>query len=57
MTAIPAGGRGRRLALCVPPTPTAVPAATLAAAALRGITRVYGSVAQAVALAYGTESR
>ena len=60
MTAIPALVAGvAEVVLCVPPDRTgAVPAATLAAAAIAGVTEVYAiGGAQAVgAMAYGTES-
>jgi histidinol dehydrogenase len=60
MTAIPALVAGvPELALCVPPGSSGViPAATLAAAALVGVTEVYrvGGAQAIAALAYGTES-
>ena len=60
MTAIPAQVAGvSELALCVPPDSSGlVPAATLAAAALVGVTEVYrvGGAQAIAALAYGTES-
>jgi histidinol dehydrogenase len=60
MTAIPARIAGvGRVALCVPPGPDgAVPAATLAAAALAGVDEVYrvGGAQAIAALAYGTAS-
>jgi histidinol dehydrogenase len=60
MTAIPAQVAGvAEIALCVPPDSSgAVPAATLAAAALVGVTEVYrvGGAQAIAALAYGTES-
>jgi histidinol dehydrogenase len=60
MTAIPAhlAGVGERV-LCVPPAPDGtVPTATLAAAALAGVTEVYriGGAQAIAALAYGTET-
>jgi histidinol dehydrogenase len=60
MTAIPAQVAGvAEIALCVPPGPDgAVPAATLAAAALCGLDEVYrvGGAQAIAALAYGTAS-
>ena len=60
MTAIPALGAGvGQVVLCVPPDRSgAVPAATLAAAAIAGVDEVYAiGGAQAIgAMAYGTES-
>jgi histidinol dehydrogenase len=60
MTAIPAQVAGvGEIALCVPPGPDgAVPAATLAAAALCGLDEIYrvGGAQAIAALAYGTET-
>ena len=60
MTAIPAQLAGvRELVLCVPPAADGtVPASTLAAAALVGVTEVYriGGAQAIAALAYGTET-
>lgn len=61
MTAVPARVAGvQDLALCVPPDPTTgrVPTATLAAAALAGVTEVHpvGGAQAIAAMAFGTES-
>ena len=60
MTAVPARVAGvREVVLCAPPGPDgAIPAPTLAAAALAGVDRVYrvGGAHAVAALAYGTES-
>ena len=60
MTVVPARVAGvPEVALCVPPGPDgAVPAATLAAAALAGVDEVYrvGGAQAIAAMAYGTES-